>query len=249
MTARFATVSLRVVLHTYKVHVFLHTTGGQRDWAQVVCNGSVMCVAAILYAFKGGIGESPLVFDSASPHWATLYLTAGLAAVACCCGDTWASEVGTVIGGEPRMITSGRRVPKGTNGGVTLTGIVVSLLGGLLVGVAFYCGELVLSNSEHSSSRQNSMQWMAIIIGGVAGVYGSAVDSILGATLQFSGYCAQSERIVSEPGLHVRHISGANVLSNNVVNLVSSLITAVTIPALLYLMWDYLQQPMNTIIG
>ena len=207
-----------------------------------MCNGSVLCVAAILYAFEiGGIGESPLVFGSASPHWPTLYQLAGLAAVACCCGDTWASEVGTVIGGEPRLITSGRRVPKGTNGGVTLTGIVVSLAGGLLVGVAFYCGKLVLISSDHSIIHQNSMQWIGIVIGGVAGVYGSAVDSILGATLQFSGYCAQSDRIVSEPGVNVRHISGVNLLSNNVVNLVSSLITAVTIPALLYLMWNYLQ--------
>ena len=221
--------------------MFLCATGGQRDWAQVICNGSVLCVAAILYAMEGGIGEPPLVFDSASPHWATLYLLAGLAAVACCCGDTWASEVGTVIGGEPRLITSGRRVPKGTNGGVTLTGIVVSLAGGLLVGVAFYCAELLLSSSEQSIGHQNSMQWVVIIIGGVAGVYGSAVDSLLGATLQYSGYCTESKRIVSEPGSNVRHISGVSVLSNNVVNLLSSLITSVTIPVLLYLMWDYLQ--------
>ena len=197
-------------------------------------------MAAILYASEGGIGESPLVFNSPSPHWATLYLLAGLAAVACCCGDTWASEVGTVIGGEPRLITSGRKVPKGTNGGLTLVGIAVSLVGGLVVGVAFYCGELVLGSREHLSN-QNSMQWMTIVVGSVAGVYGSAVDSILGATLQFSGYCTQSERIVSEPGPNVRHISGVNVLSNNVVNLVSSLITAVTVPALFYLMWNYLQ--------
>lgn len=221
--------------YSFKLHLFLYVPGGQRDWAQVVCNGSVLCVAAILYALEGGIGESPLVFDSPSPHWATLYLLAGLAAVACCCGDTWASEIGTVIGGEPRLITSGRKVPKGTNGGVTLTGLAVSLVGG----VAFYCGMLVLGSREHSSNHY-SMQWMAIIVGSVAGVYGSAVDSILGATLQFSGYCTKLERIVSEPGPNVRHISGVNVLSNNVVNLASSLITALTIPALFYLTWNYL---------
>jgi uncharacterized membrane protein len=35
-------------------------------------------------------------------------------ALACSNGDTWASELGTVVGrAEPFLITSGQRVPKG----------------------------------------------------------------------------------------------------------------------------------------
>ena len=78
---------------------------------------------------KGGIGEHPLLFNSSTPHTQTMYCMAGMSAIACCCGDTWASEVGTVLGGEPRLITNGKKVPRGTNGGVTLIGIIVSFAG------------------------------------------------------------------------------------------------------------------------
>ena len=70
-----------------------------------------------------------------------------LGGLGCCAGDTWASELGTVLNisldskQEPRLITQPwRHVPKGTNGGVSLVGLIASFAGGLVVGVAFYLG-------------------------------------------------------------------------------------------------------------
>ena len=70
-----------------------------------------------------------------------------LGALGCCAGDTWASELGTVINlsGEkwsgPILVTNPwRKVPKGTNGGVSLVGLIASFVGGLAVGAAFYLG-------------------------------------------------------------------------------------------------------------
>ena len=70
-----------------------------------------------------------------------------LGSLGCCAGDTWASELGTVLNisldskQEPRLITQPwRHVPKGTNGGVSLVGFIASFAGGLVVGVAFYLG-------------------------------------------------------------------------------------------------------------
>lgn len=42
------------------------------------------------------------------------FITLMLGSFACCNGDTWASELGTVVGkAEPYLITSWKKVPRG----------------------------------------------------------------------------------------------------------------------------------------
>lgn len=158
--------------------------------------------------------------------WTTLdlpSLSAGscLASLACCCGDTWASEVGSVLGRSPRLITTGRLVPRGTNGAISAVGLVCSFLGGAIVGLSYYVTAILFLGTEVLYT-----QMPLVAVGGLCGLAGSLIDSLLGATLQYSGFSEELHQVVPWPGLKVKHISGYDVLSNHGVNLVSALLTA-----------------------
>merc|ERR1712002_1309825 len=113
--------------------------GGQRNWLQVLCNGGMAFELSLLYLLD--IGSADLPVDFRHQYRASWLGMAVLGAVACCNGDTWASELGSVIAkGDPFLITTFQKVPKGTNGGVTLVGLTSSLLGGLVIGAAYYLG-------------------------------------------------------------------------------------------------------------
>lgn len=74
-------------------------------------------------------------------------------------------------------------ISKGTNGGVTLVGVIASFLGGLVVGAAYFGTQLLLVSDLH----QADPQWPLVMYGGVAGLLGSMLDSFLGAHMQYSG--------------------------------------------------------------
>ncbi|XP_014442408.1 transmembrane protein 19 isoform X3 [Tupaia chinensis] len=96
--------------------------GGQRNWVQVFCNGAVPTELALLYMIENGPGEIPIDFSKQyTASWMCLSL---LAALACSAGDTWASEVGTVLSkSPPRLITTWEKVPVGLD---ESTGMVVN---------------------------------------------------------------------------------------------------------------------------
>jgi uncharacterized protein (TIGR00297 family) len=83
-----------------------------------------------------------------------------------------ASEIG-VTGGVPYMITTFKKVPIGTNGGVTLTGESVALLGGFLVSLS----ALLL----HVITPQ------MVVVCTLAGFIGTNIDSLVGAILENRG--------------------------------------------------------------
>ncbi|XP_029035384.1 transmembrane protein 19 isoform X1 [Osmia bicornis bicornis] len=207
--------------------------GGQRNWIQVLCNGGMATQLALLYLLDVGCVEQPIHFDK---HYRSSWLSIGiLGAFACCNGDTWASEIGSVVGSkDPFLITSFKRVPKGTNGGVSWVGLAVSALGGMTVGLFDYL--IILLTVDTAVLQLAAPQWPIIIVGGIGGLFGSVTDSLLGATLQYSGVNEKGV-IVEHPGKGVKHVCGRQILDNHSVNLLSSVLTALILPEIAKLNW------------
>jgi len=206
-----------------------HLVGGQRNWLQVLCNGGMATELALLYLLDIGALDLPVDFKN---NYRASWLGIGvLGAISCCNGDTWASELGTVLSREdPYLITSWRRVPRGTNGGVSMAGLAVSLLGGLVVGVGYVIGVLVAASGDDLSHAP--CQWKIVLLGGLGGLVGSLIDSIIGATLQYSGKDEKTGKVVEVAGEGVSRISGRMILDNHSVNLISSILTGLILPSI-----------------
>jgi uncharacterized protein (TIGR00297 family) len=130
---------------------------GARGYKNVFANGIVATAAAVLF----GVFQQPV------------FIVMYVGCVATAAADTLASEIG-VTGGIPYMITTLKKVPIGTNGGVTLVGQSVALLGGLAVSlVAFSLGVITLP---------------MVLVCALAGFVGTNIDSVVGATLENRGF-------------------------------------------------------------
>lgn len=68
----------------------------------------------------------------------------------------------------------------------------------------------------------------------VCGAAGSFLDSVLGATVQFSGVDESSGKVVGRPGPGVRRVSGRPLLNNDAVNAVAAALTSLGAAAAAY---------------
>lgn len=137
-----------------------------RHASQVAANLGVAAVAGIpisaMHVF------SPVTFNARAA------MAAMIAAMAEATADTVSSELGQVLGGEPILITTLRRVPTGTDGGISLAG---TLSGCLAAGVVVLIGAMVLP-----------LSYVEALIALAAGIAGLFVDSVLGAIPERRGW-------------------------------------------------------------
>ncbi|KAL2264682.1 hypothetical protein VTJ83DRAFT_7192 [Remersonia thermophila] len=193
---------------------------GPRTHVQVLANSLVASVLSLLHAYQLRAREQALA-RGATPGgdpgslcfaWGGDLLVVGLIAnYACVAADTFSSELGILSRGEPRLITSLtlRKVPRGTNGGVTLTGLAAGLLGSMVVVTAAmllvpFCTEATAGRAG-GGAPWSTEQRRALMLGlTLWGLLGSLVDSVLGGLLQRSVKDVRSGKIVEgEGGLRV----------------------------------------------
>lgn len=177
--------------------------GGARDASQVVANGGVFALLALV----------SVALPDAVPR--AVAGAGALGALATAAADTWATEVGTLVHAPPRSLRGWRPVPSGTSGAVSAAGTVA-----LLAGAAAVAGVARLLDLSTAG--------IAVAAGGVTG---ALADTVLGAALQERRWCATceqaTERRVHSCGAPTTRAGGVAWLDNDAVNLAASMTGAI----------------------
>lgn len=96
-----------------------------------------------------------------------------IAALAEAAADTVSSEIGQAVGGEVWLITTGQRVPAGTDGGISAAGTGAGVVAAALVGAA---------------GLMHFAAWPDTLLVFAAACAGLLFDSVLGATVERRGW-------------------------------------------------------------
>ncbi|MFA6268383.1 MAG: DUF92 domain-containing protein, partial [archaeon] len=104
------------------------------------------------------------------PESAVLIDLGFFGAISAALADTLSSEVGYYSKSTPIIITTLKKVPRGTNGGVTLLGEVAALFGGVVIALIYF----------FFVSPNLSATLMIVL----AGLIGSNTDSVFGAVFE-----------------------------------------------------------------
>lgn len=182
---------------------------------------------------RGPDGWCPLDVNIGNGY-SKLLLLAALGQFACCLGDTLASELGILSRSKPRLVTTFEQVPPGTNGAMSIGGTIASVVGGAIVGLVMGA-TLLLENTRCASNYGACAVLVETILWGMfGGGFGSLFDSFLGATVQETRYSETRKRVLQDNSRDPdsKAIAGLNFLTNNQVNLVSSVVCSVVVPCL-----------------
>jgi uncharacterized protein (TIGR00297 family) len=169
----------------------------RRDFTQVMANGGVALLAAILFA----ISESGL------------FLGMFIASIAAANSDTWASELGVLSKSRPRIIWTWKKTDPGTSGAVSLLGLFAAFTGAGSIAVA--------------ATVLFSLDMIYAFLFTLIGFLGSLIDTVLGAKVQSNFKCKvcgleTEKKIHCENKTDM--LKGFSWMSNDTVNFIASLL-------------------------
>ncbi len=177
--------------------------GSRRDARQVLANGGLAGLAVIAH----------IIFPDSVLPW-----LAFSSAFAAANADTWATELGVLNRNLPRLITNGKQVPAGTSGGVSLTGILAAIGGALIIAVT-----ALIALNWTGLKGLNPLTLTILIL--IAGLIGSLIDSLIGATIQGIYWCPGCKKETEKHPLHhcgtlTELVRGKKWITNDWVNMI-----------------------------
>lgn len=183
--------------HSKRIMEEKTSKGNSRDYLQVIANGGLASISAILFFF------------TSETIWILIFSTFLAAANS----DTWASEIGSLSKRKPFSLKTFKVTTTGTSGAISLLGTFASIIGSLFIAALTYI-IFPISFVEFSM--------IALL-----GFMGSCIDTILGAYIQVEYMCKQCKKVYEIPKIcHDKtvRIKGYTLFNNDVVNLLSGLL-------------------------
>lgn len=178
--------------------------GSVRDAGQVWANGGMAVAIVVLHRL--------LVLRGLPAFRLEQLPTLFLAALATVNADTWATELGRLSGQKPRSLRDWKPIAPGTSGAVSLAGTLATIAGAAIIPLSVYWFWPL-----------NPAQFLCVCW---AGIMGSLIDSLLGASLQVQYRDPDSgdltERIEVN-GRITKRVRGLLWMNNDWVNFFASL--------------------------
>jgi uncharacterized protein (TIGR00297 family) len=188
-------------------------TGG-RDYMQVIANGGLGLIYALLYYFTKD----------------TAFVLSYAVAFSAANADTWSSELGVLSKSRPVSILTFKKTSTGESGAVSQLGTFAAFCGSFFISAIFII-EYIFSFGWTGKV----LIYFIIVL--LCGFSGSIIDSILGATIQAKYQCSVCKKITEKKYHHNMKtvpVKGFKIISNDVVNFASSLIATLVSLAIYY---------------
>ena len=186
----------KAIRSSSKVNEVREKKGHTRDFMQVLANGLMATIAALLWSVS--LENKALVMFGAAVAEAT--------------SDTFAGEIGRLSKRQPVSIIGFRPVPTGLSGGVTVLGMTAALLSSAAIALFWYLWF-------------DGMSVLEAVLVGTLGFAGCIVDSVLGAGVQGIYYDPETKQFSEDrekDGKVLELSRGIRWVDNDMVNLMSN---------------------------
>jgi len=217
---------------------------GPRNHVQVFANSIVASILIIMHAWRlDETGAKESCFSKAVLDKGDLLVYGIVGNYVAVAADTFSSELGILSSSNPKLIIAPwRTVPRGTNGGVTLTGLLAGLLGAFVISAVAtlmipFCESQIKPDLLQDITWTKQSELIFLLSFTLLGLAGSVLDSVLGALFQASVVDVRTGKVVEGEGggkvpvqgfqHEYRHKEknasrkiavGRDILSNNAVN-------------------------------